>query len=302
MYPCHGEIEDVIAGLGGRFDPDQPDSIFSASLNGALDTATRIVGGARKNMNTQWANRPLDVTFVRNHDVNAFATKGERADHIVITLGAVQAIFGTMCALMASPSFLPEIGDVSKEEELQGPFPHGFPPMPLLQGNLPPDPSAVYHPRDARMAFALQLSEDALQFLVLHELGHILGGHLEVREARGLSPKLFEIGQYNSGPIGPELRQVLEYDADMFATHAQSFLAMQPEVAELLQNTFEWSNVSPEDAGVIMYTVAVSVLFRLLEADGPAPQAEPEIEYPHPAVRSNLVISKGLTLAHDAAP
>lgn len=287
----------ILASFGETFEPDQLESPISEWFIRVRSTASTIINGRRKHMDAQWSDRPLHVIFVHDSEMNAYATKSDIADYIILTDGAVETLFGTMCGLMSSPSFLSGIGDLSKEEEPQGPFPNGLPRMPLPWKNQDSKPIEVYRPSNiARMAFALQLAEDALQFLIFHELGHILGGHLEMFEAEGMKPLLLKAGQPNKEKIPNRIRPVLEYDADIFAAHANSFIAMHPEGGESLIETFEWSNVAPQDAGAILYLTAVAVLFRLLESDGTAPEDGQVIEYPHPTVRSNLISSMGLSL------
>src|SRR5450755_827659 len=57
--------------------------------------------------------------------------------------------------------------------------------------------------------------------------GHIMGGHLEMLEQRGLAPTIRELGGVIRASGVPE-DHILECDADTFAAHIQSFIDLRP--------------------------------------------------------------------------
>src|SRR5439155_8300565 len=73
-----------------------------------------------------------------------------------------------------------------------------------------------------------------------------------------------------------------------------------PKWDNLGKDAFGWKGISGKDAAFISFAISIGVLFRLLDRTGLAPNDGKKSEYPHPAVRSNLVVSKSFGLAVQA--
>jgi hypothetical protein len=297
------EVKALIASHGGAFDPSSLAAPFEALLLDLSGWGRTLVDGLRQHMKSQWSKRPLEIIFLNSRDLNAWATKSHNADYVLITIGLVEKIYGTMAGMMSAPSFLRAIGTAPADEPPQSELAHGFPSMPLLRKELGTDAIQLCWPTDElRVAFAMQLASMALQFTLLHEIGHIFGGHLERCEQRGITPNIREFGAGGHEEcLIPD--QILECDADTFAAHAQSFVDLHPESDGLWGETYQWNDVPGADAGFIAHAIAMSVLFRLfdmLEGDGHAPTGDRPATHPHPAVRSNMAISRSFSLAMSA--
>jgi hypothetical protein len=167
----------------------------------------------------------------------------------------------------------------------------GFPRVPILRRV-----SADVHrastdsvPKDEkRILFADVLVQLALEFLVFHEIGHILGGHLETISGKDRSSEISElaqIGGYES------LRKVLECDADAFAAYVMSWTLAGKNVAEEILRVFETSIWQPYEFAVLTLLTSIGGLFRLLYPSAPAEIDERNTFHPHPAVRACLVAS-----------
>jgi hypothetical protein len=286
------ELESTIESLEGRFDPTTLDDVFAARFAHLSNLAEEWWRASRQHFTPGWEGRDLEIVFVRSMRVSAMATKTAEADYVLISRGAIASIYGTMSGLMSTPSFMPSVGVASAEVSPNVPLTNGFPPMPLLTKEHDETTVSFYHPSDpARGAFGTMLADNALHFLLWHELGHILAGHLEWMEKLGLAA-LVSIADTDGGM--PD-RHVLECDADCFAAHVESYLNCHPSVQPSWKDTFQWS-VDPTDAGLIAYATAVSALFRLIDSGGLAPTA-PKGSHPHPAVRSNIAASFAYSLA-----
>jgi hypothetical protein len=298
------DLQDIAAPWGGILDPSTLTETFENLLLEPVRLADILVDGSRENMDSRWATRPLRIAFLNGSVPNAFATKSEHADYVLITIGLVESIYGTMAGMLSVPFFLPMIGTPPVGEPPRLELAGGFPPMPFLRKGFSENPIRLCWPSDpARVALALQLASMALHFTVLHEIGHIFGGHLELSEQRGMAPVIREFEDGLSDHQAVPHDQILECDADTFAAHAQSFLDIHPDSDPLWSETYGWNDVSGAHAGFIAHAVAVSVLFRLLDmlrGDGRAPVGHGSSSHPHPAVRSNLAISRSLSLAVDA--
>jgi hypothetical protein len=301
MTASEQELSRVLREWGGPLSLDVLEDPFRGLLEELSESFQIVTDRLRKYMHAPWGSRQVRLVFADSDDLNAFAKKEAACDYVVITRGAVEQIYGCMLTIMSSPSALPEIGDVSKEEEPRGAFRNGFPPLPLLRRDRQLASVAVYHPSDtARMAFGMQLASSALHFLMWHEVGHVFGGHLELITAGGFGATIVERGTPSSPPIPPPLRHVFEVDADTFAAHSEGYTSTHPELGESLTQTFQWKGVAPPDAQFIATGIAIGVLFRLLHPDGPAPVDDRNSTHPHPAVRGNLALSRAISLGIQA--
>ncbi len=286
--PRHNtELHTLAAPFGGLLDPREPLKLWDKQLSYLRDVASELVNGLRAHMHNQWKDRALHVEFVRSEEVNAQAVSGDEADYVFITLGTIAKIYGTMSALFCCPDCFPHVGNPYGKKEPKGPFEDGLPPWPMTDGQ---SACVCYFPADEeRMAFAMMLADLALEFIIFHELGHVLGGHLELSSHRlGQS----QMSEANS-PVEMRnmvLRQVLEIDADFFAAHVDGIVTFWQGTHESWSETFCWPGVSSKDAAIMAYAFAIGVLFRVLERDGDFPASMGD-SHPHPAVRCNSAVS-----------
>jgi hypothetical protein len=284
--------------MGGVFDLSLVGDSFRSFFTDLLDSANAMMDGLRLHMSARWAARPLHVGFTNSDEVNAFATKGKYAEYIFITIGAVCKVCGTMYGMLSTPVFLPAIGNPGLDEMPNEPLADGFPPLPLLRTDQCEQPVSFYLPLDqTRATFAMHLSSTALQFLLMHEIGHVVAGHLELRERQGCGPTISEFGTAGTQDARTPPRHVLECDADAFAAHTESFLDLHPNTDRLWTEVFRWSAVPGRSAGFIAYATAISILFRMLGRNGYAPGSLNPATHPPPAVRSCLAISRSMSLA-----
>lgn len=292
-----GELDAIAAEWGGVFDPSVLEDGFGELLTELVDSANSLVDGLRRHMRAPWATRPLHIAFVRSEEVNACVKEGKDADYILITIGTVGKIYGTMFGMLSTPSFLPRIGNSDREDAPNSALVDGFPPMPLqgADGNIS---AKFYLPADqTRVTFAMQLSSMALHFLLYHEIGHIAAGHLELRKNQGFPTAISEFGTAASQDAALPPFHVLECDADAFAVHIESFVDLHAELDLLWKETYRLEAVSGRDTGFIAHAAAISILFRMLGHDGYAPELLDAKSHPHPAVRSSLTIARSMSLA-----
>lgn len=301
MDESDAELHDITKDYGGVFDPSAlPQSLKEPFLD-LPRSATAIVDGLRKHMKPAWANRNFRMAFVDDtKTINAFARKGDYADYVIVTVPLVEKIFGTMYGMMCVPTFLPKIGLSVQEELPVEDLSSGFPIMPLAADQSARPLTRFYSPADHdRRVLAHMLASAALDFLLAHEIGHIVGGHLDMLEQRSLAPAINEFGHVENAERIPK-RYVLECDADTFAAHMESFIDLRPESDHYWAEAFGWNDIPGHKAGFIFHASAIGILFRLFDAlrgDEPPPLDHGSSTHPHPAVRSSMAISRSLTLA-----
>jgi hypothetical protein len=301
MEAADRDLEDIAAAKGGLLDLDSLDATSAAMLADVASWADSLMTTFRPEMPERWAKRPLRVGFTNATSVGAWATKKPNTDIILITRGAVEKIYGTMTGLLSVPAFLPEIGSHADGPVPEGPLPNGFPPLPLFEKVLPEGPIEVYYPEDpVRGALAQDLAVMALHFLLLHEVGHIVAGHLELLASASGEACIAEFDRSSRMSRATIPRYIIECDADAFSAHVSSYVGLNYKLDSMWEETFDWKGVPGAHAAFITYATAISVLFRIFdEQDAPIERPSPS-DYPHPAVRSNFVIGRAFGLAMGA--
>jgi hypothetical protein len=144
--------------------------------------------------------------------------------------------------------------------------------------------------------YVRRLAEHALDFLLLHELGHVMRCHsLFLKEMRlgGGSATLVEFG-VNRPTFGPEWLQMLELDADRFATRlgvigctAGSPQQLEAAFPGILNPEIPWS----WELQLRTWLRAIAYLFLVLSAYDRRAIDDRGRTHPHPDVRMSAVAS-----------
>ena len=125
-------------------------------------------------------SRPTAFTWIEDRSLNAFADTWRGRSVVGINLGTAEVLIDFFSAALSSARILPQIGDTEVEE-------YFWDELGIDPGGVPAPSDAVPRrtPRDpARRQWAFLLTQLALEFTVLHELSHIVGGHLLFKRAR----------------------------------------------------------------------------------------------------------------------
>jgi len=253
-------------------------------------------------MRSQWRQRPLEILIVDDASLNAFATNHAGCDRICVFRGALEHIYGTILGLLSTPIFFPTIGNVDNEVRLEN-LPGGrFPPVLLLRNVSDADRNTpLFFPNDqTRMTLAQVLAELALEFLIYHEIGHIVGGHLDIPRYGVRTATIAEF-QHAVKPDDCTFQHLLECDADAFACHVTSSVHTHDQIAALLRDMLcaEWQS---KDFALLTYLMAIGVLFRALYPSAPCALSADKSSHPHPAVRACLVASSTMARGlHDGS-
>jgi len=167
-------------------------------------------------------NVPLRKPFPRirlavcdSLDINAFAFRHIETYYIAITYGLVVQCYIMFGHLLTSPKVLPAIGDPGGEVGIRVSLPYSMSALPALQKILA-DPSVHRQafPRcGVRGRFSNALTLLALEFVVRHELRHVLAGHVDYGlTALGVT-RMAEVGGRLSGN---QASLAMEMDADSY--------------------------------------------------------------------------------------
>ena len=139
------------------------------------------------------------------------------------------------------------------------------------------------------MTFAQVMAELALEFLLYHEIGHIVGGHLEIPRNGGRVVTISEF-QHPAKTDDSSFQHLLECDADAFACHVTSSVHTHNQMATLLHDLLHAEQQS-QDFALQTYLTSIGVLFRALYPTAPIALSTCKSSHPHPAVRAFLVAS-----------
>ncbi len=277
--------------FGPTLNPDAFEPPFDDIVADFVDNGRVLHDSLADHMRPEWQRRPLEILIVDDASLNACANDHSGCDRIFIFRGALEHIYGTILGLLSTPAFFPMIGDVSNEVRPAN-LPGGrFPPVPLLRNNPDADRNApLFFPNDqTRMTAAQVLAELALEFLIYHEIGHIVGGHLEIPRNGGSVATIAEF-QQPAKPDDATFQYLLECDADAFACHVTSSVHTHDQMATRLRNLLS-AELQARDFALQTYLMAIGILFRALYPTAPPTLGTYKSSHPHPAVRACLVAS-----------
>lgn len=201
-------FDHAIASLGlgpiARFSPGHPESAkfrHVRKLSERLTTSARYLLPGR-----------IHLDFVVNRTVNAFAFKSEDRYFIALTTGTVFMLELLFMRMLSDSRLFPDIGDANTETSDLPPLTCCIPNADEMfrAGHKSATPKT-----EPRHAYAIMLFEQAVLFLIGHEIAHITLGHVDYLQSKVGIGLLSELGW--DGPAEGDLveRQCMEAQADM---------------------------------------------------------------------------------------
>lgn len=277
--------------FGDTLNPDDLRPPFDKIVNDLIQEGQVLHESLTEFMLPQWQHRPLEILIIDDPSLDARATEHADFDRIYIFRGALEQVYGNILGLLSTPDFFPSIGDVNVEETPRNLPDGGFPQVPLLRDNSDADNhDPVFFPSDQQRRDVAQiLAELALEFLLYHEIGHIVGGHLELLKARQGLAMISEFAHPVHKSEDLLLRHVLECDADAFACDVTSGVHLHDDRAELLSDIFNARERPPKHFALLIYLMAIGVLFRAVYPRAPVTLGQSNLSHPHPAVRACII-------------
>ena len=171
--------------FGPTLNPNQFEPPFDEIVEELVQKGQLLNKLLRNCMQPPWSQRLQEILIVDNPELNAITAVHVDHDRIYIYRGALERIYGSIFGVLSTPAFFPAIGNVKVGVPPENMAAGGFPPIPLLRDVFRPGQNTpILFPNDqTRMSIAQILAELALEFLLYHEIGHIVGGHLEIFQA-----------------------------------------------------------------------------------------------------------------------
>jgi hypothetical protein len=157
--------------------------------------------------------QPLVFGFIKDESLNAFAVTSRRSAFIGINYGT-WVRFGKFISMLLSDSrCFPEIGNASAEGVLPDFYvQHDWARGPILRHAAPLDKE--------RYRLAYLIASAALDFVFLHELWHIILGHVAYRQLNHIGDRIGETPKWMKD--GNVIEQAMEMQADGTAAVAVS--------------------------------------------------------------------------------
>ena len=280
--------------VGGFLEPEElpPElAVLMAEVLGFMDIA---VQKAQADYFPRFQGRALQFSPVRSQEINAFACAGEISDHVVLFGGLLQAVYGTINSALANRSFFPGLHSLEEDSGLHS-------SLPWSDSGVNIQPSDTFlRPRNAeRRNLATLLCHQALKICLLHELGHVNGGHCDVaKQVSGVAARLQERHKI-AGATGHLKTLLVEMDADHFAAAylgiiIHGFAEHPPQDAQELSSLIGLSDLDSAAAWTALNAFAAFFLFKVLHpAIRPSWEVNPEC-YPPTFIRPWLILERML--------
>lgn len=203
-----GDFHKRMLPFGGRFHRAQaPDRVRSA-YDEIGERADDLVNSA-KHVIPHLPN--IYVDFIHNAAINAIATRDNDCYYIGVTTGALFMLRAVIGRMLSDSRVFSFVGDPHEESSSLPPIvEYSINADAMLKNGLPLTPR-----NGIRQAYAEFLQDQAIMFLVGHELTHITHGHVDYLMSEHESSFTSELELHGGRNLQQAFeRQALEQDAD----------------------------------------------------------------------------------------
>jgi len=244
-------------GIGNRLDIENYPNVPAFPVyEHTRQVAGELISSAKQHLSSL---PDIHFDFIDAGKVNAVAFKHDENYFIGITAGAVTMLHLVLDRILANPTTFPDVGDPSLEK-------HDIPSVPwsildcerlFKMGIRPIVPQDV-----KRGLYSRYLADQAIMFLLGHEIAHISRGHVDYWKSLTGNSFIAELGWKGTGDRTLE-RQAIEVDADRRSIYARSNSMFMTAEANK-DNVPNWAD-EPVSIELFQYdwVFAVNVLFRL---------------------------------------
>lgn len=216
MTPEQSKFHSIFSKRGGIFHPFVCDSICPG-FSKLFEYSKMEFYGRLEIMRAVNPKLPaVYLDFINSSELNAVATKVESKYYIGVNMGAVLLLHDLFNRMLTSPLNFPHIGNSinEKAKKLYNPELTDFSTLLVAC-----DTSDLQGAKDSqRRDYAVHLTALSINFLLFHEYGHIVNGHIDLS---GHLYKDFTITELSSNSSGNRfnslMSQTMEMDADQFA-------------------------------------------------------------------------------------
>lgn len=226
--------------------------------------------------------KPVHLFFCEDETYGAFAEKDVH-NFIVLNLGVIPTLYDFFNRLLSVSSFWPGIGTAVDEENIS--------PEHIEAVRLPAWKSWAALPAKvpddvSRVAFAIIFATHCLEFLVRHELAHILLGHCDLMEIKQCGAYMDDTDDRLPDQIDPILIQSLEMTADVHAAilgyekllHEPKLFGTFPDPIDRAYRHFHQT----QQEAIEHYLLTLFFVFRLLDQGEQAWNGDKILLHRHP--------------------
>lgn len=285
-------IEKRIKKKGGRLNYEELHPKLKVHYSFVKERAEKTISAMVKQLK---GVKKISFDIIDDYSFNAFATGVGHNYFIGINKGAIATLSLVFNRLLADKAIFPFIGDINNEKEN----------LPLLENiyinyeatidSLP----LFYPPQDpVRNIIAEHMTRLALDFLLGHEMTHIIKGHIsylsqEFKVNVNDELSLHRIEKKRQRTIS----KTMEMDADSFATTMLLSSEINRCTGKLPLRGKEWEDLYSRPGFILLiFSIVISTLFRIF-GDKRLNESTFELE-PYPKPRLRFVIAM-LQIASD---
>lgn len=284
------KFDEVLKPFGGRMPWETTPELVRQSYAAIVERAENLISAARSAVD---GLPPIHFGIIRNERINAFALKSEGEYFIGVTTGTIYMLRLVIGRMLADPGAFESIGDASVEASDLPPLAEYSPMAEEMSKRF-----KLESPRDAlRTAYATFLQDQAMMFLIGHEISHISRGHVDFLKSE-FGTDFSELGWFSwfKKDTAPLDRQALELDADGRTTESR---VDSVQTALASGQTIPWAPDSDPRSRLIHDTaVAINILFRIFGDSRFSSEGADEATHPPLAVRLLLKDMAMLTGIH----
>lgn len=277
-------FDNYVAPLGGRYIPI-PEEKANAQAAFVEMLRTKVIGAFVQKARRSGKPIILEIGYVDDASFNAFAAHHDGVDIIALHRGNINRLTTTMFFMMdRSEAFADVCGD---EPRLGVTMSASALRYDDLDGMLP------FIGSDQRLRLSFDLASLAENFIIFHELAHILNGHIDWIGERGGLRMLGERGDAAERGLTTLDYQTLEYDADASAINilvggaVRGALKKTARDVAIVPTTYDPAiSIEIRQLAFALYTV-----FKLFESAPCASVAEVlQVEHPPARVRAQFAL------------
>ena len=283
----------VFKDLGGIFDIEQvPHGNLRLTLQELKNETQSFITGLR----LAYPKLPhINFDLLNNPTLNACADMVGNNYYIGLNIGSYLLVYDMFSKMLANKTALPEIGDISLEIDSNKKLnrfiyndeinfnPYKFEPV------LPVD--------QTRGVFTVVLTSLALNYLIHHEIGHIIRGHC------GYYKKLREKEHWSELELkqlaNPLHFQTMEMDADSFAVNYAFLSTENAAKAHASGNptSYPWNLIYADTMTFFRYWMfAIYSFHRLCNFENFSEEETNELSHPPPSVRVSIMAANIVTI------
>jgi hypothetical protein len=260
-----------------------------------------LLKGCRRDIEEIREGRPdlpeVYFDFINNSSLNACAAKMDGKYFIGIHIGTFFLLSDLFLRMLSNKNVLSEFGDTSHESDSKKIFNAQITDTTILF--LAKDPNESISPKDpVRLNLAQLLTSFAIKFLVMHEYGHIIFGHLDYLESKTKVSHWTEIEDetLKLKSLSPITSQTLEMDADSYAVlrGVRQIIFLSGNIDNIKQELKPF--YSSLESSLTLWFYSIYSLFRLFGYSNCDPLKIKKTLHPQTGIRQHIVFATTHTI------